>query len=306
MTPRETREPLAGPIRSVGAVVRRNPGVAALLSRMQTLCSARGIDFFVDRDDANLAPDGVAARALGADPPDLVVALGGDGTLLRAARLVLEKGVPVYGINLGQLGFLTSTAEAEMDEGLTVVLEGKATLDRRFTLQARVQGPDGEPRGPVHYALNDVVIHKGGTSRVTPVDLSVGDGAEHDEIGSFSADGVILATPTGSTAYSLSAGGPIIVPDVDAIVVTAICPHTLAVRPLVVPASERIAVRPLDREQALDLTADGQVVDSLEPGDTVVVERAEHRVALVRMPGYTFFGTMRRKLNWAVRPPARS
>jgi NAD+ kinase len=151
-----------------------------------------------------------------------------------------------------------------------------------------------------------VVVHKPGLARVTPVHLTVGNGTMEDEIGSFAADGVILATPTGSTAYSLSAGGPIVVPEVDCIVVTPICPHSLNVRPLVVPAREAITVRPLDPDNPLQLTLDGQVERMLDVFDQVVVGRSEHEIPLVRLPGQTFFGTMRRKLNWAARPPARA
>jgi NAD+ kinase len=211
----------------------------------------------------------------------------------------------VLGINLGRLGFLTGTGAAQMERGLAHLLAGEYELDRRFTLRAQVQGPDG-PMGQTHMALNDYVIHTSGAARVTPLRLRVGSGDAADEIGSFAADGVILATPTGSTAYSLSAGGPIVVPEVECIVVTPICPHSLAVRPLVVPASKEITVNPLDPNHELQLTVDGQVARQLPDHAQVVVARASEEVLLVRMPGYSFFGTMRRKLDWAARPPERS
>ena len=207
--------------------------------------------------------------------------------------------------NLGQLGFLTNTSEAELEEGLARVLAGEGVLDRRFTLTAKVVAA-GQAKGDAYHALNDVVIHRPTASRVTPVHLAVRHGDVIDEIGSFSADGVIVATPTGSTAYSLAAGGPIVVPEVECIVVTAICPHSLAVRPLVVPAGDTINIMSLDPSHELQLTVDGQVVRTLDPRDEVVVSRGEHDVALVRLPGQTFFGTMRRKLNWALRPPERA
>jgi NAD+ kinase len=295
-----------GPIRRVGVVLRRRsadlPGAVA---RLGDICALHGVEVvFVERDVSEAPPD-PARAALLHEQVDLVVALGGDGTLLRAARLVAEREIPIFGVNLGQLGFLTNTAEAELEEGLARVLAGEGILDRRFTLHAQVVAA-GRPKGEAYHALNDVVVHRPTASRVTPVHLAVRAGDVIDEIGSFSADGVILATPTGSTAYSLAAGGPIIVPEVECIVVTPICPHSLSVRPLVLPARNTINIRPLDPSHELQLTVDGRVARSLDPRDEVVVRRGEHDVALVRLPGQTFFGTMRRKLNWALLPPERA
>jgi NAD+ kinase len=306
MTPPEGRDRLPGPIRRLGVVLRRRsvelPGA---VTRVLEICRARGVEVVLDRQEAADLPRSAPQVDLVDETVDLVVALGGDGTLLRAARMVAGKGVPLFGVNLGQLGFLTNTAEAELELGLARVLDGDAELDRRFTLQARVYG-GGEAKGEALYALNDVVVHKPGAARVTPVLLTVAHDSERDEIGSFSADGVIMATPTGSTAYSLSAGGPIVVPEVECIVVTPICPHSLTVRTLVMPAGDSITVRPMDPSHQLQLTVDGQVALLLDKRDEVVVARGEHDVSLVRLPGQTFFGTMRRKLNWAARPPERA
>ncbi len=300
------RSSLPRPIRRIGVVLRRRhedfPGA---LGRLKEICAERDVAVvFAERDVGEEPPD-LGRPGLMHDEVDLVVALGGDGTLLRAARLVAGRDIPVFGVNLGQLGFLTQTAEAELETGLTHVLDGACELDWRFTLQARIVA-GGKAKGDVLHALNDVVVHRPGATRVTPIHLAVQDGDVVDEIGSFSADGVIIATPTGSTAYSLSAGGPIIVPEVECIVATAICPHSLSVRPLVVPARDSIHLRPLDATQELQLTVDGLLVKSLEAHDEVVVARGPHDVALVRLPGQTFFGTMRRKLNWAARPPERA
>ncbi|GMV07450.1 MAG: NAD kinase [Gemmatimonadota bacterium] len=306
MSPVPGRNALPGPVRRVGVVLRRrNDDLPAALESLERQCATRGVEVaFVEHDVGAGTPATPRSELLDHDV-DLVIALGGDGTLLRAARLVAGRDVPVFGVNLGQLGFLTTTAEADLEAGLARVLDGDAEVERRFTLRARVIA-GGRPKGEPLHALNDVVVHKPGAARVTPIHLAVRDGDLIDEIGSFAADGVILATPTGSTAYSLSAGGPIIVPEVECIVVTAICPHSLAVRPLVVPARDSINVRPLDPSHELQLTVDGQVARVLEPRDEVVVERGAHDVVLVRLPGQTFFGTMRRKLNWAARPPERT
>jgi len=306
VTDPQRRESLPGPIRRIGVELRRrHPDVFEAITRLSAVCAERGVELRVDPRDAEAVSEDVRTMDLEGEGVDLVVALGGDGTLLRAARLVTGRDIPVFGVNLGQLGFLTNTAEAELEAGIARVLDGEGQLDRRFTLRAQVVSRDA-PKGRSLHALNDVVVHKPGAAQVTPIHLTVGEGDTREEIGSFSADGVILATPTGSTAYSLSAGGPIIVPEVECIVVTAICPHSLAVRPLVVPAAKRITIRPLDPQHVLQLTVDGLVDRALDTGDTVTVERGDLDVSLVRLPGQTFFGTMRRKLNWAARPPERT
>jgi len=296
--------PKPRPVRSIGLVLRRRQSdVEASLSRLRRFCGEHDITLSLEADSEQEGE----ARPIELDPDglDLVLSLGGDGTLLRAARFATRHALPVLGINLGRLGFLTSTAEADMESGLTHLHEGSYAIDQRFTLRGEVHGPAGVV-GPKHMALNDFVLHTSGAARVTPLGLRVGDDGAADELGSFTADGLILATPTGSTAYSLSAGGPIVVPEVECILVTAICPHSLTVRPLVVPVWEEITVTPLDREHDLQLTVDGQVVRRLASGDRVVVRRGPEVVHLVRLPGQTFFGTMRAKLNWATRPPERT
>lgn len=271
---------------------------------------------------ATLSAEPPLAAVVGGEPTspeaasnaDLVISLGGDGTLLRAARAVLDREVPVLGINLGNLGFLTSVAASEIEAGLRRVLSGEYQIEERRTLKAVVLPPSGTPSGPPLTALNDVVVHKAGAARVARLDLWVGetereseDGGVGDnagqEIGSFSGDGVIVATPTGSTAYSLSAGGPIVVPKLNCFLVTPILPHTLAVRPLVVPGDERITIKILDRGEPLHLTVDGREGQRLSPTDRVVAWMGQSRVRLVRLPGHSFFDTLRRKLNWAAHPP---
>ncbi len=170
--------------------------------------------------------------------------------------------------------------------------------------------PDGS-RGDPLVAWNDFVIHKRGVARVTRLHLMVqetapgGANADDDgwrDLGSFSGDGLIVATPTGSTAYSLSAGGPIVVPSVDCLIVTPICPHTLAMRTIVLPATQRVAVSPFERTEDLVVTADGQIEHDLETGAEIHIGRSEVEIPLVRFAGQNFFGTLRRKLNWAARP----
>jgi NAD+ kinase len=186
-----------------------------------------------------------------------------------------------------------------LESALEDTLEGRALMDLRFTLEGRVVHAGGT-EGPSLWALNDLVLHKGGVARVVRLDLRIGRAGEEEEIGSFSGDGVIVATPTGSTAYSLSAGGPIIVPTMDCVVVTPISPHTMAMRPLVLPDHGLLSIQAVDRCDDLVVTADGQVAHPLDPGDRVEVEKGADRVALVRFPGQSYFDTLRRVLNWAV------
>jgi NAD+ kinase len=201
--------------------------------------------------------------------------------------------VPVLGINLGHLGFLTSAYPDEMESALSAWLQGSYEIDARMALEVHAEDGGGRP-GPVHLALNDAVIHKGGAARVIRLRVH----SRTEEVGSYSADGIILSTPTGSTAYSLSAGGPIVSPTVECIVATPICPHTLGVRPLVLPADETVSVEVLSSAAELILTLDGQDSEQLRAGQRVVARRAAQRVRLVRFPGQTFFSTLRRKLRW--------
>ncbi|HUF71021.1 MAG TPA: NAD(+)/NADH kinase [Longimicrobiales bacterium] len=230
---------------------------------------------------------------------DLLITFGGDGTLLHGARMVAADGIPVLGVNLGRLGFLTSIGPNELDALLPRLFAGDYWIDERFTLDARVIRPDGGS-GPTHLVLNDAVLHKGGIARV--VRLAVHVGPDDHEIATYTADGVILATPTGSTAYSLSANGPVVDPSVECILATPICPHMLVIRPLVLPPTAVVTIRPLAGSRELILTVDGRDGERLGPDDSLVVARGERTVRLVRFPGQTFFSTLRRKLSWSLEP----
>ena len=231
------------------------------------------------------------------DDVDLLVTLGGDGTLLRGARLVAPRHVPVLGVNLGYLGFLTSITPQELADALPRFFAGDYWLDERFTLEARVVNGSGVP-GPSYVALNDAVLHKGGFARV--IRLAVYVGPDHQEVATYTADGIILSTPTGSTAYSLSAAGPVVHPAVDCILATPICPHTLVLRPLVLPATAEITVEVLSPSEELILTVDGQDGAELHPADRLVVKRGNATVPLVRFVSQSFFSTLRRKLHWGL------
>ena len=290
--------------------------VSGCVERITNFARENQIALSFEEDLSELAPEGAKLMKLDADPVDLLIALGGDGTLLRAGRSVAGRDIPVLGVNLGHLGFLTALSQAELETHLGLVVNGDYVLDRRYTIEAHLVHADGS-RGEPILAWNDFVIHKRGVARVTRLDLRVQEsgaggtnGAEGEvgavegwqDMGSFSADGLIVATPTGSTAYSLSAGGPIVVPSVDCLIVTPICPHTLAMRPMVIPATQRVAVSPIERTQDLVVTADGQVALDFESGAEVHIERSEIEISLVRFAEQNFFGTLQRKLNWAARP----
>lgn len=271
---------------------------AALGPTLRTLtkfADQNGIDLYAEPElIANLP----AAQPLDTDAIDLLITLGGDGTLLRGGRLVAGRHIPVLGVNLGYLGFLTSLAPAELEGGLTSLLAGNFWLDVRFTLEARVVDRHGNGDREPYIAMNDAVLHKGGFARV--IRLAVYVGEEREEIGTYSADGIIIATPTGSTAYSLSANGPIVVPSVDCILATPICPHSLVIRPLVLPSTKEIRVEVLSDSTDLMLTVDGQDGEPLSAGSSLVVRKGAATVPLVRFKDDSFFSTMRRKLHWGV------
>jgi NAD+ kinase len=263
------------------------------LARVLECADRLGIEAFLEDALLGGAPGRPVLEPEQCDTYDLLVTLGGDGTLLRGARLVAECGVPVLGVNLGHLGFLTSAAPEDAEAAVTAFFEGRAVMEDRMALAVRAENANGRECGSF-LALNDAVLHKGGVARMIRLLVRARD----EEVGSYSADGIILSTPTGSTAYSLSAGGPIVSPSLDCIVATPICPHTLAVRPLVLPAHETLTVEVLSPTEELLLTIDGQQDRRLSPGDRIVVSRAPRPVRLVRFPGQTFFSTLRHKLRW--------
>jgi NAD+ kinase len=225
---------------------------------------------------------------------DALVTFGGDGTLLRGARLLAGRETPILGVNLGRVGFLTTATRETLESALDSLVAGRYVTERRQALEAAIKDGQGETRA-VQMAVNDIAVHKGGVARVVRVNVYING----ENVGPYSADGLVIATPTGSTAYSLSAGGPIVVPGVEAILVTPIAAHTLAVRPLVVPASYRIVIEPIAGwSDDLLVSFDGQTGTTLAPGEKVDVRRADHRVCLIRLAGDGFFSRMRQKLHW--------
>ncbi len=285
-------------MKRVGVVTK--PGAVearGIVADLLTWLGARGLGVVLEKETAALLPSAMVPSVGKAELPaqvDLVVVLGGDGTLLSMARAVGDLGVPLLGVNLGGLGFLTATTLDEMLPALDAVLAGRMTVDERMMLAVRVVR-NGQ-RLCEYVALNDVVITKSAVSRI--IDLAVSIEGQHAI--AYRADGLIVATPTGSTAYSLSAGGPILFPATDALVLTPICAHTLTNRPIVLPGDLRVEVT-LEADQEVMATVDGQIGINLKVHDTVEAVRAAARIRLVRFPQKEFFSVLRTKLKWGER-----
>src|SRR5215510_2351283 len=272
------------------------PRAAELAARIAEWAANHEINLFVN-DRVRDLPAGkfsASAREI-ADNCDLLIALGGDGTMISTARLVSGKGTPVLGINLGTLGYLTEFAIDDAMTALETVIRGEYELDRRMMLDWRVLR-DGDQVG-AGTALNDVVVNKSALARIIDIDCWVGS----DYVTGYRADGLIVATPTGSTAYNLAAGGPIIAPGAEAIAICPICPHTLTNRPLVLPFDVEIRLQMNTREQEVMLTADGQIGLPLMAGDRVEIRKSAKTFNTVSARGRDYFEILRSKLRWSGR-----
>jgi len=298
---------MTSPIRRVGLVAK--PGLteaADLLGEIGAWLVSRGIEPCYEAATAALSstalPGGIGEAAQIGRHEQLIIVLGGDGTLLGTASRLAAAGfdVPVVAVNFGSLGFLTEVRVTEVYETLSQVLEGTAHEERRMMLESIVQRADGTQLRNI--SLNDVVITKGALSRI--IDLVAS--ADGQLIARFKADGLIVASPTGSTAYNLSAGGPIVHPGVDALVLTPIAPHTLTNRPVVLPASASLDIvvageaARSSREETY-VTFDGQVGDILSPGEKVSIHRAPYALRLLKPSSLSYFQVLRQKLRWAER-----
>jgi NAD+ kinase len=224
---------------------------------------------------------------------DLIVAVGGDGTMLHAARLASPHGVSVLGVNRGRLGFLADIGPTDLRQRLDEVLQGEYVRDRRAMLQARILSPTQSDRTCV--ALNDVVLMKWRTGRMLDFETWI-DGRY---VNTHGGDGLVVATATGSTAYALSCGGPILYPELDAVVLAPICPHTLSDRPIVVRSSSTIEIRLLERpDTQAQVTCDGVTIGELAPGDRLMVTPAEEHVTLLHPKDHDYYRILRSKLRW--------
>jgi NAD+ kinase len=238
---------------------------------------------------------GMTREQMAAQAPDVVIVLGGDGTLLSAARALAHSNIPLLSVNLGSLGFLTEVPLADLYATLEAWSEGSAAIERRSMIHAELYSAGTRTRQ--WDALNDVIVAKGAIARMGDFAVEI-DG---EPMATFRADGVILSTPTGSTGYNLSAHGPIVMPTVNAMLVTPICPHLLTIRPIVVPGESSINVRVVGVPNEVYLTVDGQEVVAMQVGDEVHCRRSESNVQLLRLRPNGLFNVLRSKLKWGER-----
>src|SRR5437588_2982753 len=272
----------------------RREQLSAVVPPLLKWLGARGVKAALDEKTAAALPVGTKgmSQPLVADASQLLLVLGGDGTMLAAARLAAPRRIPILPVNMGRLGFLTSFTLDELYPALEETLAGRASISQRVMLQAELVR--GGSVVETQCALNEAVVHKGSFARMIQLELSI----DSDFVCRYRADGLIVSSPTGSTAYSLSAGGPILHPAVGAYIVTPICPHMLSDRPLVVPDSSCIEVRLNGDTESVYLTIDGQRGLPMQPTDIARVRRAKEPLQLIQPPQKPYFEILRNKLKW--------
>lgn len=267
---------------------------AEVVSRAAQLIRAAGREVYSEAATARLAKlkaNVCADMAALSRAVDLLLVFGGDGTMLRVAREIAGRPTPILGINIGGLGFLTAVPSADLAKALKLVWRGRFDYEARVLIEGRTRSHGKTFR---ESALNDLVITRGLASRLIELEVRV-DG-EH--LTTYRCDGLIVSSPTGSTAYSLAAGGAVVFPTADVFELTPICPHTLSNRSLILPLASTIEVKLLSPKLSTILSADGQIVSDLSPGDTVTISRSRRTVRLMQLAGSSFFGTLRAKLHW--------
>lgn len=279
-------------VRRIAVVAKRvSPEAVEAAAELADWLRRRGLAVAVDKPISECAGSTGGELFDAGEAYDLVVVLGGDGTLLSVARS-LEVGVPLLGVNLGNLGFLTEVRRSELYPAIMRALAGEVDIEERAVLDVTLRRSSGETES--YRVLNDAVINKSALARIIELALEL-DGRR---VTTYRSDGLIISTPTGSTAYNLSANGPILSPRLPVVVLTPICPHTLSQRPIVVPESATIDVRLVTDHEEVYLTLDGQEGTHLEVGDTICVRRSPRAVRLVRVSGRTFYDNLRDRLNW--------
>ena len=282
-------------IRVVGLVAKYQEPKAAQMARwLIPWLKRRGKKILVENGLVRSAAQSCSKKQM-ATEADLIIALGGDGTLLNIAPLVERPDVPILGVNLGGLGFITEVAVDELEGVLAKTLEGDYEIEKRMTLEVRIKSKKSKPRR--FRVLNDAVIAKGARSRIIDLETRVGK----DYLCTYRADGLIISTPTGSTAYSLASGGPILEPTLGAIVITPICPHTLTNRPIVVPSDAPIHVTLRSFGDTVIFIPDGQKGTRLNNGDQVEARDYGLPVSLIKVPSRSYYEILREKLKWGER-----
>ena len=281
---------------TVGIAAKPQPsGTLPVLKELLRWLDGRGVPVILDPDAARLAEaEGwpVLEREELPEKTDLIVVLGGDGTLLSVARHLYRREVPILGVNLGSLGFLTEISTEEMIPTVEACLAGKAEVHKRMMLQCTLFR--GEEALASYHCLNDVVINKGALARMFEIRVEVGG----LWLTNMRSDGLVVATATGSTAYNLSAGGPIVVPELDGLILTPLCPHTLTMRPLIVGGQTPVHIEVVRESGQVYLTADGQTGHPMHAGDYARIARSPHSVPLVVSQSRNYFALLREKLGW--------
>lgn len=283
-------------MKTVGLIVNTaKPQTAAILPRLAGEAARLGIQL-VTSQSLESAPATIRKM----DPVEfarnieVLIALGGDGTLLHATRLVNRAELPVLGINMGRLGFLTSATEGEVEACLKALVSGNYVMSSRTMLEAEITRAGST--GHQHLrALNDIVVGWGQSTRIVTLDVAIND----ELVTSYRCDAIIVSTPTGSTGHSLSAGGPIMHPESSSLLVNVVCPHTLSARPLVVPDSVQIRITVRQTAKKLLVSVDGTDESSVSEGDSLLVRRSAQKINLIHLPGYRYFSVLRQKLQWS-------
>lgn len=279
----------------LGVIGNRDyPDLASVLQRLLAMAASLGVEMHLEANLRAVAK-GYEGPEVAPGDVDALLTLGGDGTLLRGARFLDGREIPILGVNLGRLGFLSACGPEDLEKALHRLVEGDYRGESRMMLEGR----PGQPEDPRRwYGLNDIVLHKSGKARVIWLRVEV-DG---EEVASYAADGIVMSTPTGSTAYNLSVGGPVVVPNHPSIIIAPISAHALSIRPVVVPPDATIVIHADDDGTERLVTVDGQVGATLGTSETLMVRRASRSIILVRFPEMTFFTRMRKKLGWGLPP----
>ena len=262
------------------------------LDHLSTLAKQHDLKLYCMQDEiaARLDVQRVSREEL-VEQSEVVLALGGDGTVLYTASILLESNVPVLGINLGRLGFLTAVAAEELEQALTLLMQERYQLEKREVVRAHVNQGNQDA---IYHALNDVVLGWGGSSRIVTLRLLI----DQEEVGLFACDGMILSTPTGSTGHALSNGGPIMHPQLPCMGITFICPHTLSSRPLVIPSESHVRIEIVRSVKSMLLSVDGHDQAQLNEGDHVDIFVAQKPISFIRLADHSYFSTLTQKLNW--------
>ncbi|MBN2414428.1 NAD(+)/NADH kinase [bacterium] len=276
------------------------PNVVAALPRLFSLFESNSIESVVSNKLIKLYNPGTASvnavdPALMPDIADIIVTLGGDGTILSAARLIGDRNVPILGINLGGLGFLTEVSIEELQPALRRLRDNDYLIDKRMVLHADIAT---EGKILTYYALNDLVLSRGSSLRMLEMSVYIDD----EFFNTYESDGLIISTPTGSTAYSLSSGGPIVAPSLHSIILNPICPHAITVRPIVISAESEIKVEIHTSQALMQMTVDGQVQAETAEGSRITMRKARFEIGLISFSEHTFFTRLREKLQWGRLP----